>query len=78
MDVKRLTHDLNVFIKDDKLYTSCEFEIWNSNDNTLEMTRKEFKISDQIDHSLDSAQDLAQTTVEEWRFNTLNNMVDGE
>jgi len=78
MDVRRLTHDLNVFIKDDKLYTSCEFEIWNSNDNTLETTKKEFKISDQIDHSLDSVQDLAQTTVEEWRFNTLNNMVDGE
>ena len=75
MDISRLTHELPIFKKDKKFYASCEFEIYNSNDETLEKTNKEFKLSDDLNISYDSAEELAFTKVEEWRVNALNDLV---
>ena len=75
MDIIRLTPELTVFKKNKKFYTSCEFEIYNSNDETLEKTTKEFKLSDDLNISFDSAEELATTKVEEWRFNALNDLI---
>lgn len=77
MDISRLTSDLQIFKKNKKFYTYCEFEIYNSDDETLEKTQKEFKLSDDLNISYDSAEELATIKVEEWRFDTLNDL-DGE
>ena len=76
MDIIRLTHELSIFKKNKKFYTSCEFEIYNSNDETIEKTTKEFKLSDDLNISFDSAEELATIKVEEWRFDALNDLND--
>ena len=74
MDISRLTSDLQIFKKNKKFYTYCEFEIYNSDDETLEKTQKEFKLSDDLNISYDSAEELATIKVEEWRSNALNDL----